>query len=124
MKLVFGWVLFSSILSLIIVLNAHKLIPAGEHTAKYIVANTELNILNDLLKKDSINKDEIQSLINKKTKLFKGAVIEAQIESIPKGFIFLSLLILNALNIIFVLISIWYLRNKTVTNKNNKKEQP
>ena len=114
MKLIFGWVLFSSILSLTIVLNAHKVIPVGEHTAKYIVANTELYTLKELLKKESIDKNDIQSLINEKTRPFKGVVIGAQIESIPKDFIFLSLLILNALNIIIVLICFWYIRSKAV----------
>lgn len=115
MKLIFGWILFSSILSLTIVLNAHKVIPAGEHTEKYIVTNTELHILKELLKKDSVNKDEIQSLINEKTKHFKGVVIGYQLESIPMSFIYLALLILNALNILFVLISSWYIRNNAIT---------
>ena len=115
MKLIFGWVLFSSILSLTIVLNAHKVIPVGEHTAKYIVTNTELYILKELLKKETINKNEIQSLINEKTKPFKGVVIGSQLESIPMSFIYLSLLILNTLNILFVLICFWYLRKKAVT---------
>ena len=105
-----GGFLFSSILSLTIVLNVHKVIPVGEHTAKYIVASTELHTLTELLKKESINKNTIQSLINEKTRPFKGVVIGAQIEAIPKEFIFLSLLILNALNIIFILIYFWYIR--------------
>ena len=121
MKLIFGWVLFSSILSVIIVLNAHKFIPVGEHTAKYIVASTELYTLRELLKKESINKNKIQSLINEKTRPYKGVVISAQIESIPKEFIFLALLILNALNIIFVLICFWYVRNKTVKKLGSEK---
>jgi len=116
MKLIFWWVLFSSMLSLAIVLNAHKVIPVGEHTARYVVTNTELHILKELLKNESINKSEIQSLINKKTRPFKGVVIGAQLESIPTSFIYLSLLILNSLNILFVLICFWYFRNKTVTN--------
>ncbi len=123
MKLIFGWVLFSSILSLTIVLNVHKVIPVGEHTAKYIVASTELYTLKELLKKESINKNEIQSLINEKTKPFKGVVIGAQIESIPRELIFLSLLILNALNIIFVLIYFWYFRNKAVNKLKSDKKQ-
>ncbi len=114
MKLIFGWVLFSSILSLAIVLNAHKVIPVGENTARYIVANTELYILKELLKNESINKNAIQSLINEKTRPFKGVVIGAQIESIPTTFIYLSLLLLNTLNILFVLISFWYFKNKSV----------
>ena len=114
MKLIFGWVLFSSILSLTIVLNAHKFIPVGEHTAKYIITNTEIYTLKELLKNESINKNEIQSIINEKTKPFKGVVIGAQIESIPKDFIFIALLILNSLNILFVIIGLWYFRNKPV----------
>ena len=114
MKLIFGWVLFSSILSLAIVLNAHKVIPVGEHTARHIVASTELHTLKELLKSESINKNEIQSLINEKTEPFKGVVIGSQLESIPTSFIYLSLLILNALNILFVLICFWYLRNKAI----------
>ena len=64
MKLIFGWVLFSSILSVTIVLNAHKVIPVGERTAKFIVASTELYTLKELLKKELVNKSEIQSLIH------------------------------------------------------------
>jgi len=115
MKLILAWILFSSILSLVIVLNAHKVIPVGEHTARYIVTNTELHTFKELLKNESINKSVIQSLINEKTKPFKGHVISAQIESIPTSFIYLSLLILNTLNILFVLIYFWYFRSKSVT---------
>ena len=114
MKLILVWVIFSSILSITIALNAHKVIPAGEHTTRYIIANTELYTLRELLKKESINKNEIQSLINKKMKPFKGIVIDSQLESIPKDFVFLSLIILNTLNIIFVLICFWYIRNKPI----------
>ncbi len=116
MKLLLGWILISSILSLTIVLNAHKVIPVGEHTASYYITTTELHTLNELLKVKSINKNVIQSLINDKKRPFKGVVIGAQIESIPKDFIFLSLLILNALNIIFILISFLYIRNKAIRN--------
>lgn len=114
MKLIFGWILFSSILSLAIVFNANKVIPVGENTARYIVANTELYLLKELLKKESIDKDVIQSLINEKTRPFKGAVISSQIELIPTSFIYLLLLILNTLNILFVLISFWYFRKYSV----------
>jgi len=112
MKIFFIWVLLSSTLSLAIVLNAHKVIPVGEHTERSIVSNTELYTLKELLKNETITKSDIQSLINKKQRPFKANVIAAQIELIPTSFIYIALLILNSLNILFVLTSFWYFRNK------------
>jgi len=112
MKLLSVWVLFSSMLSFVIVLNAHKVIPVGESTAKHIVVATELNILEQLLDTKPINDDVIQSLINEKRKPYKGAVINSQIEAMPASLLYMALLILSILNILIVLLSVWLIKHR------------
>lgn len=112
MKLVLGWVIFSSLASLFIVVNAHKVIPVGELTEKDIITSTELYILNDLLNKEQVNKDTVRALIGERMVYFKDDVLSSQIESMPVGFIYFSLLVLNILNIIFMFIGLWHVKKQ------------
>ena len=41
-------------------MNAHKVIPIGERTEKAIISSTELKVLEDLLKNESVDKNVIQ----------------------------------------------------------------
>lgn len=117
MKLLLGWVLISSVISVTVVMNAHKYIPVGEHIAKNIVTSTELHLLKTLLEKESITEENIRSLINERQKHFKSGVIHSQIESLPIGLIYLTLLFFNFLNIIFIILGFGYLVFKNQANK-------
>ncbi|MCK5726034.1 MAG: hypothetical protein KAH22_04300 [Thiotrichaceae bacterium] len=112
MKLLLSWILISSIISLVIVINAHKIIPVGEHTAKSITTSTELHLLNNLLKKESITKENLHSLIHERQRHFKGTIISSQLESLPIAVIYFTLLAVNSLNIIFIILGFYYLQRK------------
>jgi len=99
------------------VINAPKFIPVGEHTAKSLVASAEIELLKELLEKESTTKENLQSLIHERYNNFKDDVLSSQLHSLSTSFIFLALLIVNSLNIIFIVLGFWYFRSRYQVNK-------
>lgn len=111
MKLLFSWVVFSSFLSLLIIVNAPLVMPTLEKQQS-TATSVELQLLNDLLEIERIDREVLNSLVIARKRDFKGDVIKSQLESLPLTLTFLPLLILNALNISFTMLGFWYVRTR------------
>jgi len=83
--------------------------PTGTNSAKFVATSSEINLIDNLLEKESVTRDYLTALLQQKQDHFKSDVIGHQVEVIPVVFVYLSVLIVSSLNIIFTLVGGWTL---------------
>jgi hypothetical protein len=84
----FSWILLSAMLSITLIIIAPRALPVGARLAKGIVLDTELQLLEELLKHESITKTLLQNKYDVLRRNIKPSVIRTQIEGIPFVIIF------------------------------------
>ncbi|MES9972381.1 MAG: hypothetical protein ABW092_20300 [Candidatus Thiodiazotropha sp.] len=100
MKIALSWILLSALLSIAILFLAPRALPVGDRMAEGIRLNGELQLLEDLMQAETVNRTLVQNKYQELKRDIKPSVVRAQIEGIPKVIIFFSLLGLNTINIL------------------------
>ncbi|MES9943929.1 MAG: hypothetical protein ABW080_03105 [Candidatus Thiodiazotropha sp.] len=103
MKIAYSWFLLSAILSIAIILLAPRALPVGDRVAEGMQLNSELQLLKDLLRQETIDRELLQNRYRELHRDLKPSVIRAQIEGVPKLIILLSLLGLNIINMLLAI---------------------
>ncbi len=111
MKILLGWILFSSLLSIAIVFKAPEFLPIGESSSQMISQSSKIELLDELMSHESIDRKLLEDKRLKLNQAYKGSVGNAQLESLPITSLFFALLGLNKLNILLIVIY-WFATRK------------
>ncbi len=111
MKILLGWILFSSLLSIAIVFKAPDFLPIGVSSSQVISQSSKIELLDELMCLESIDRKLLEDKRLKLNKAYKGSVANAQLESLPITSLFFALLGLNKLNILLIVIY-WFATRK------------
>ena len=112
MKILIGWILFSSLLSIAILFKAPDFLPIGVSSSQVINHSSKIELLDELMSHESI---DLKLLKDKRLELnqaYKGSVGNAQLETLPITSLFFALLGLNKLNILLIVIYWFAIRKK------------
>ena len=111
MKILLGWILFSSLLSIAIVFKAPGFLPIGESSSQMISQSSKIELLDELISLESVDRKHLQEKRLELNQAYKASVANAQLESLPITSLFFALLGLNKLNILLIVIY-WFATRK------------
>ena len=112
MKMACIWFLISAALSMILLVESTKVIPTGKKFDELSRISTELGILSELISSAPVSEETLQNRYSELLKEYKGAVIFAQIETLPIAIYFYPLLFLNIVNVLVAIVMFFLNRAK------------
>ena len=112
MKILLGWILFTSLLSMAIVFKAPDFLPIGERSGAMISQSSQLQLLDELISQDEIDSKKLQERQLALKLRYKNSVANAQLETLPITSLFFALVGLNILNIVLILVFLLFMRKK------------
>lgn len=104
MKILLGWVLFTSVLSIAIVLKAPDFMPVGEQSSELVSQLAKVELLEELLGLESLDSTVLQEKHSILQQNYKSNVANAQLETLSITSLFFALVGLNLLNILLIVI--------------------
>lgn len=111
MKILLGWILFSSLLSIAIVFKAPDFLPIGENSSQVISQTSKIELLDELTSLESIDRKLLEEKRLELNQAYKVSLANAQLEALPITSLFFALLGLNKLNILLLVIY-WFATRK------------
>ncbi len=111
MKILLGWILFSSPLSIAIVFKAPDFLPIGENSSQVISQTSKIELLDELTSLESIDRKLLEEKRFELNQAYKVSLANAQLEALPITSLFFALLGLNKLNILLLVIY-WFATRK------------
>ena len=111
MKILLGWLLFTSLLSIAIVFKAPDFLPVGEKSSVMISQSSQIELLEELMSQETIDRNLLQEKYFELKQNDKGDVAGAQLESLSITSLLFALVGLNKLNIILIAIY-WFATRK------------